>query len=315
MREAQKRTESQLNHLAELLQKIANQSPVNPQVQAQPLVPSPLPSQPLPNPKGGINAVQVEMDNEEEDEAEDEEGENDWLYELLKELENSNEFDDEEEDENIEEESEEESDEEEEESELAEEEDINDRDKGKIFFINTLFKEKKNEEEIPIKCEDPGPCLVTCKIRGVSIPDCLCDPWACGNIMPFEIGQLTIPIDFHVIKPKKVERGGRPQVLLGRPFLKTAEFKLIYYDEIFTFSVGNANEIFHLTPPPKPRKKGIYQLQIDKGKVRERSPKKRKKAVARVKEKSRGKARDVEGSSDNSSKSEGKKKKISSNLE
>ncbi|MED6128271.1 hypothetical protein PIB30_096059, partial [Stylosanthes scabra] len=84
------------------------------------------------------------MDNEEENKAEDEEGENDWLYELLKE------------------ESEEESDEEEE-SELAEEEDM---DKGKIFFINTLFKEKKSEEEIPIKCEDPGPCLITCKIRG-----------------------------------------------------------------------------------------------------------------------------------------------------
>ncbi|MED6140048.1 hypothetical protein PIB30_089473 [Stylosanthes scabra] len=239
MREAQKRTESQLNHLAELLLKIANQSPVNLQAQAQPSALSPLPSQPLPNPKGGINTAQVEIDNEGEDEAEDEEGENDWLYELLKELANSDECDNEEEDENIEEESEEESDEEEE-SELAEEEDINDRDKRKIFFINTLFKEKKSEEEIPIKCEDPGPCLVTCKIRGVSILDCLCDPGACGNIMPFE---------------------------------------------------------------------------IDKGKVRERSPKERKKAVARVKEKSRGKARDVERSSDNSSKSEGKKKKTSSNPE
>ncbi|MED6122807.1 hypothetical protein PIB30_043397 [Stylosanthes scabra] len=165
MREAQKRTESQLNHLAELLQKFANQPPVNPQTQAQPLAPSPLPSQPLPNPKGGINAVQVEIDNEGEDEAEDEEEENDWLYEILTELANSDESNDEEEDESIEEENEEESDEEEEEeSELPEEEDINDRDKGKIFFINTLFKEKKSEEEIPIKCEDPGPCLVTCKI-------------------------------------------------------------------------------------------------------------------------------------------------------
>ncbi|MED6115329.1 hypothetical protein PIB30_089418 [Stylosanthes scabra] len=64
MQEAQKRTESQLNHFVELLQKIANQSPVNPQAQAQPLVLSPLPSQPLPNPKGGINAIQIEMDND-----------------------------------------------------------------------------------------------------------------------------------------------------------------------------------------------------------------------------------------------------------
>ncbi|MED6224586.1 hypothetical protein PIB30_085509 [Stylosanthes scabra] len=139
------------------------------------------------NPKGGINAVQVEIDNEGEDEAEDEEGENNWLYELLKILANSDESDYEEEDENIEEESEEESDKEEEESELAEEKD---REKGKIFFIDTLFKEKKSEEEIPIKCEDPVPCLVTSKIRGVSISDCLCDPGAGRNIMPFEVYEL-----------------------------------------------------------------------------------------------------------------------------
>ncbi|MED6223486.1 hypothetical protein PIB30_074425 [Stylosanthes scabra] len=170
MREVQKRTESQLNHLAELLQKIANQSPVNPQAQAQPLVPSPLSSQPLPNPKGGINAVQVEMDNE-EDEAEDEEGENDWLYELLKELANSDDEDDEESEDESEEEDEDESTEEDSEDEFLEEGDHaeeeareEDMDKGKIFFINTLFKEKKNEEEVPIKCEDPGPCLVTCMI-------------------------------------------------------------------------------------------------------------------------------------------------------
>ncbi|MED6202134.1 hypothetical protein PIB30_102264, partial [Stylosanthes scabra] len=72
MREVQKRTEAQLSHLTELLQRIANQSTVNPQAQAHPS--SLLQSQPLPNPKGGINAVQVE---EEEDEIEDEDDEND----------------------------------------------------------------------------------------------------------------------------------------------------------------------------------------------------------------------------------------------
>ncbi|MED6127000.1 hypothetical protein PIB30_083893 [Stylosanthes scabra] len=176
MREAQKRTESQLNHLTEMLQKFTNQ-----QVQPQPPAPSPLPSQPLPNQKGSINVVLDKGINEDEDEDEDVE----WLYELLAKLADSDdeedeqseeESDEEDEDKSIEEEGEEESDKEEDESELAEEEDIDDRDKGKTFFINTLFKEKKSEEEIPIKCEDPGPCLVTCKIRGVSIPYCLCDP-------------------------------------------------------------------------------------------------------------------------------------------
>ncbi|MED6224221.1 hypothetical protein PIB30_081791, partial [Stylosanthes scabra] len=137
------------------------------------------------------------MDNEEEDEAEDEEGENDWLYELLKELENSDDEEDEESEDESKEEDEDESTEEDSEDEFVEEGDQveeearqEDRVKGKIFFINTLFKEKRNKEEVPIKCGDSGPCLVTCKIRGVSIPDCLCDPGACGNIMPFEVYEL-----------------------------------------------------------------------------------------------------------------------------
>ncbi|MED6149279.1 hypothetical protein PIB30_060887 [Stylosanthes scabra] len=122
--------------------------------------------------------------------------------------------------------------------------------------------------------------------------------------------------------------------------------------------MGDTIEMFHPTPPPKPQKKGIHQLLMDKEKKKiearpreksekrvydtkesrvktqhfkekikkeilslekkdkgRRSPKDRKKVEARVKEKSREKAHDVEGSSDNSSKSEGKKKKISSNLE
>ncbi|MED6215248.1 hypothetical protein PIB30_111520, partial [Stylosanthes scabra] len=121
MREEEKRTESQLNNLAKLLQKIAKQSPVNPQAQAQPLAPSTLSSQPLPNPKGGINAVQVEMDNEGEGKAEDEEGENDWLYELLKQLANSNDEEDEESEDESKEEDEDESTEENSEDEFVEE--------------------------------------------------------------------------------------------------------------------------------------------------------------------------------------------------
>ncbi|MED6224003.1 hypothetical protein PIB30_079600 [Stylosanthes scabra] len=62
--------------------------------------------------------------------------------------------------------------------------------------------------------------------------------------------------------PSKGDKGGRPQVLLGRPFLKIVGFKLQYDDEIFTFSVGKTTEVFHLTHPPAPRKKGARQFQI-----------------------------------------------------
>ncbi|MED6214024.1 hypothetical protein PIB30_098968 [Stylosanthes scabra] len=270
MKEAQKRIEAQLSHLTELLQGIANQSTVNPQAQAQPS--SPLSSQPLPNPKGGINAVQVE---EEEDEIEDEDNENDWLYELLKKLANS---DDDEEDKGSEDESEEEDGDEstekgsedkfvEEGDQTEEEAREEDKDKGNIFFINTLFK-----------------------IQGISIPYCLCDLGACGNIMPFEVYEL---LDLGPLKKSKEvfttanarDKGGKPQVLLGRPFLKTAGLKLIYYDEIFTFEVGNVIEIFHLPPPPKPRKKGLHQLQQDRGKKIKNKPWKEEKGRKRKEKK------------------------------
>ncbi|MED6225536.1 hypothetical protein PIB30_094581 [Stylosanthes scabra] len=296
MREAQKRTESQLNHLTEMLQKFTSQ-----QVQPQPPAPSPLPSKPLPSQKGSINVVRDKGINEDEDEDEDVE----WLYELLAKLvdsdgeedkESEEESDEEDEDESVEAEGEEESDKEEDESELAEEEDIDDRDKGKTFFINTLFKGKKSEEEIPIKYAS----IVS--VIGIA-----------ENVL-VRIGELTIPAYFHIIKPTKREKkGGTPQVLLGKRFLKTAEFKLIYYDEIFTFSVGSAIETFHLTPPLNLQKKGIHQLQTNNGRTQGGSSKEEKKTEAKVWKGLRGRAHDVV--SENSPASKGKKKKVVLNPE
>ncbi|MED6198580.1 hypothetical protein PIB30_067767 [Stylosanthes scabra] len=123
------------------------------------------------NKTGGINIVHNEVAQAEEEEDEEEEGEDDWLYELLAKLASSDESDDEEE---VEEE--------------EEEEIVEKQDEEETFFIATIFSgSKKVEHEIPIKCEDPGPCLVTCKIRGVDIRECLCDPRTCGSVMPFEL--------------------------------------------------------------------------------------------------------------------------------
>ncbi|MED6114426.1 hypothetical protein PIB30_080120 [Stylosanthes scabra] len=90
----------------------------------------------------------VHNENAEEEEEEDED---DWLYELLTELAESDDSDDEE----VKEEPEKEVD-----NEVVEEET-----NGETFFIATIFRGNKVEEtKIPVKCEDPGPCLVTCKI-------------------------------------------------------------------------------------------------------------------------------------------------------
>ncbi|MED6161479.1 hypothetical protein PIB30_061056, partial [Stylosanthes scabra] len=107
----------------------------------------------------------------------EEEEEDDWLYELLVELAK---LDDMDEEENCEKEGEEKKGEKEEEAKEDDEEET--------FFIATVYGgNKATKEEIPAKCENPGPCLVTCKIRGTEIPDYMCDPGACRSVMHFEV--------------------------------------------------------------------------------------------------------------------------------
>ncbi|MED6115224.1 hypothetical protein PIB30_088299 [Stylosanthes scabra] len=81
------------------------------------------------------------------------------------------------------------------------------------------------------------------------------------------VGKLTILTDFHVIRPTEADKGGRPQVLLGRPFLKAARFKLQYDDDTFSLSVRKITEVFHVTRPPAPRKKGSHQLRVGSKKI------------------------------------------------
>ncbi|MED6224239.1 hypothetical protein PIB30_082041 [Stylosanthes scabra] len=228
MKENQKRLDSQLSYITELLHKFTNQQTTNPQ--PQPSTSSPLPSQPLPNPKGGINMVHNENDEEEDDD--------EWLYGLLAELEDS---DDDSDDEEFEEEPEKEDDDKE----------VEEEPKGETFFIATIFRgNEAKETEMPVKCEDLGPCLVTSKIRGMDIPECLCDPGACGNVMPYALYET---LDLGPLKKS--------------PFLKTLRFKLQYDDDTFSLSVGKITEIFHVTRPPAPRKKGAHQLRVGTKKI------------------------------------------------
>ncbi|MED6213705.1 hypothetical protein PIB30_095895 [Stylosanthes scabra] len=268
MKENQKRFESQLSHITELLHKFTNQPTTNPQ--SQPSTSSPLPSQPLPNPKGGIN-----MDHNENDEEEEEEDDDDWLYELLAELADSDDSDDEE----VKEELEKEVD-----NEVVEEET-----KGETFFISTIFHGNKvKETEMSVKCEVPGPCLVTSKIRGVHIPECLCDPGACGNVMPYalyetlDLGPLKkskevfTTVDASIVSVAGIaenvmvntnRRGQRWKTSSLARERKTVRFKLQYDDDTFSLSVGKITEVFHVTRPPVPRKKGAHQLRVGSKKI------------------------------------------------
>ncbi|MED6189561.1 hypothetical protein PIB30_097199 [Stylosanthes scabra] len=181
LREAHKSTEARLNNLTELLHKFARQMEVNNQ---PPSNSNPLPSQPLPNPKGGINM------------------------------------------------------------------EIGSPDKEEKFFIATVYGgNEENPEDLPEKYANPGPHFVTYKVGKIYVPDCLCDPGASEDVI-VKVGRLSIPTDFHVIRTSRSNNESNPQVLLGRPFLMTAGFKVNFYDETFSLEVGNIIEIFQPTRPP-----------------------------------------------------------------
>ncbi|MED6115209.1 hypothetical protein PIB30_088083 [Stylosanthes scabra] len=55
-----------------------------------------------------------------------------------------------------------------------------------------------------------------------------------------------------------------PQVLLGRPTLKTAGFNLDYITDTFSFKFGNVEEVFHPKRPPALNKKFTHQVQLSK---------------------------------------------------
>ncbi|MED6128256.1 hypothetical protein PIB30_095914 [Stylosanthes scabra] len=195
------------------------------------------------------------MVHNENDEEEEKEDDDDWLYELLAELADSDNSDDEE----VEEEPEKEVD-----DKVVEEET-----KGETFFIATIFRGNVVKEiEMPVKCEDPdlGPLKKSKEVFTTVDASIVLVAGIAKNVM-VNVGKLTIPADFHVTRPTEGDKGGRPQVLLGRLFLKTAIFKLQYDDDTFSLSVGKITEVFHVTCPLAPRKKVTYQLRVGSKKI------------------------------------------------
>ncbi|MED6206523.1 hypothetical protein PIB30_027615 [Stylosanthes scabra] len=145
----------QLNQVTELLHKMMNQQ-TQPLPKPLPTIPSPLPSQPLPNPKGGLNTINDNLESEEEATNTNNKEVVQQLCEMLIEVPDS------------------------------EEEDI-----GEILDFCEEFGIDYKEEE----CEEGklaegwGSDTETQNlqgemIKGFEILGCLCDPGACGNIMP-----------------------------------------------------------------------------------------------------------------------------------
>ncbi|MED6127260.1 hypothetical protein PIB30_086441 [Stylosanthes scabra] len=216
------------------------------------------------------------MVHNENDEEEGEEDDDEWLYGLLAELADSDDSDDEE----VEEEPEREVD-----DEVVEEET-----KGETFFIATIFR--GNEEkatEMPVKCEDPSPCLVTSKIRGVDIPKCLCDPGACGNVMPYalyetlDLGKITKI--FHVTRPPAPRKKGAHQLRVGS---RKIEPEKLLKSEKIKESENPKNDAFikkglRIAPPQLKKKRKKVPLNLERKKEKKKKKKKQEEGKSEKK--------------------------------
>ncbi|MED6152605.1 hypothetical protein PIB30_093589, partial [Stylosanthes scabra] len=190
--------------------------------------------------------------------------------------ESKNESKEEDEDESVEEDSEDESAEEEDHTEEEEEsEDEEEVYNKRTSFIATFFNNKEIKEEVPVKCEDPGPCLVTCKIKGVEVRECLCVLGACSSVIPYELYK------FSKLRPlKKIKE-----------IFTTADASIVSV-------VGIVENIL----------KSLHQLEESKGKE---SP----GGKAKMRKTPRGRISNEKGTRNTPTQSKGKKKKISLNTE
>ncbi|XP_025680296.1 uncharacterized protein [Arachis hypogaea] len=146
------------------------------------------------------------------------------------------------------------------------------------------------------KCNDPGPCLVACLIGETKFMDCMCDLRVCVNIMPLPICErlnlaplkrsgarfvladksivsvvgiaenvivniqgLLFPADFHILETPPIDSTKPSSILLGRPLLKTARFKLDTHLGVYSFESDGKLVKFTLKESDKPIR-GAYSI-------------------------------------------------------
>nr|XP_029145758.1 uncharacterized protein LOC112721359 [Arachis hypogaea] len=103
------------------------------------------------------------------------------------------------------------------------------------------------------KCCDLGPCLVTCTIVGIQFVDCMCDldksifsVVGIAEDVLVSIKGLTFPIDFYILEMPPNDSGRPSSILHGRPFLKTSRFKLDAFSSTYSFENDGKAVSFNL---------------------------------------------------------------------
>ncbi|XP_016192236.1 uncharacterized protein LOC107633115 [Arachis ipaensis] len=161
--------------------------------------------------------------------------------------------------------------------------------KDNIGELNKSLVNNSISSLIPEKCNDPGPCLVTCVIVAMEFMDCMCDLGACVSIMPLPIYEklnlsplkrsgarflladksivsivgiaenvlvniqgLLFLVDFHILETPPIDSDKPSSILLGRPFLKISRFKLDAFLRAFSFEANGKVVKFTLDGSKKP---------------------------------------------------------------
>ncbi|XP_015965792.1 uncharacterized protein LOC107489559 [Arachis duranensis] len=152
--------------------------------------------------------------------------------------------------------------------------------KDKLGNLNKKPVDDSISSLLPEKCNDPGPCLVTCLIGRIKFIDCMCDLGASVSIMPLPIYErlnlsllkrsgarfvlpdksivsvmgiaenvivniqgLLSPVDFHILKTLPIDSTKPSSILLGRPFLKTARFRLDAHSGVYSLESDVEDEL------------------------------------------------------------------------
>ncbi|XP_057740029.1 uncharacterized protein LOC130957175 [Arachis stenosperma] len=178
--------------------------------------------------------------------------------------------------------------------------------KDKLGNVNKKPVDDSISSLLPEKYNDPSPCLVTCLIGGIKFMDCMCDLEACVSTMPLPVYQrlnlpplkrsgarfvladksivsvveiaenviiniqwLLFPVDFHILETLPINSTNPSSILLGRPFLKTARFKLDAHSGVYSFESDGELVKFTLEESNKPTLKAysIFGHDIVEDKV------------------------------------------------
>ncbi|XP_057745001.1 uncharacterized protein LOC130962861 [Arachis stenosperma] len=168
--------------------------------------------------------------------------------------------------------------------------------KDKLGNLNKKPVDDYISSLLPEKCNDPGLYLVACLIGGTKFMDCMCDLGACVNIMPLPIYErlnlvplkrsrarfvladksivsvvgfaenvivniqgFLFPMDFHILETSPIDSTNPSSILFGRPFLKTARFKLDAHSGVNSFESDGKLVKFTLEESDKPIR-GAYSV-------------------------------------------------------